>query len=428
MRTSELSERLTALRFPAEVVKLENGLSVIHHHIPATPVVVVDVWVKAGAIAEPDHWSGMAHFLEHMIFKGTERLVPGAFDRIIEGTGGMTNAATSHDYAHFFITTAARYLADTLPHLADLLLHPAIPDEEFDRERDVVLEEIRGCYDDPDWLGFQALNESIYQCHPYGRSILGTEALLKERSPDEMRSFHRFHYQPENMTVVIVGGVEKEYALDLVKSSFSDFNCPVDCPQLQGEAEPPLTGIRRQELYLPRLEQSRLLLAWTSPGVDHLKDAYGMDLLSALLAEGRVSRLVRELREDKQLVQYIGSGFSLQRDSSLFTISACLPAEYLDRVEAIIGDRISELQNYPVSEAELRRCQRVLCNDFAFSTEAPSQLAGLYGYYNTISSIDVATTYPTKIQELTVFDVQRLAQQYLSPYRYAVVRAMSDEG
>lgn len=421
-----MSERLNAF-FPAEAIKLENGLSIIYHHIPATPVVVVDVWVKAGAVVEPDSWSGMAHFLEHMIFKGTERLVPGAFDRIIEGTGGMTNAATSHDYAHFFITTAAQYLEDTLPHLADLLLHPAIPDEEFDRERDVVLEEIRGCYDDPDWVGFQTLNESIYQCHSYGRSILGTEELLCQRSPEEMRSFHRFHYQPENMTVAIVGGVEKDYAIDLVKRSFSNFNPPGDCPLSVAEAEPPLTGIRRQDLYLSRLEQSRLLMAWIAPGVDRLKDAYGMDLLSALLAEGRVSRLVRELREDKQLVQHISSGFSLQRESSLFTISACLPAEYLDRVEAIIGDRISELQNYPVSETELRRCQRGLCNDYAFSTEAPSQLAGLYGYYNTIATAEVATTYPKRIQELTVTDIQRLAQQYLSPYRYAVVRVQSAE-
>lgn len=392
----------------------------IHQHIAATPVVVVDVWVKAGAIAEPEDWCGMAHFLEHMIFKGTNRLAPGVFDQVIENTGGVTNAATSHDYAHFFITTAAQYLEETLPALAELLLNASIPEEEFVRERDVVLEEIRSCYDSPDWLAFQTLTESIYQRHPYGRPILGTEAHLMQRSPAQMRGFHQHHYQPENMTVVIVGGVAKEPALELVNKSFQHFGPQVDCPVEEAEAEPPLTEIRRQELYLPRLEQARLLMGWIGPGVDQLRDAYGLDLLSVLLAEGRSSRLVRDLREEQGLVQGISSGFSLQRDSSLFTISAWLKAEHLERVEALIRDRLSELATNSVSEAELARCQRRLCNDYAFSTEAPSQLAGLYGYYNTIATPEVAVTYPEQIQRFKVSDLQQLAQQYLSPHNYAV--------
>ncbi|WP_348257798.1 pitrilysin family protein [Trichocoleus sp. DQ-A2] len=410
----------TTSKFPAEVFKLDNGLTVIYQHIPATPVVVVDVWVRAGAIAETEEWSGMAHFLEHMIFKGTDRLPPGVFDQVIENTGGMTNAATSHDYAHFFIVTAAQYLENTLPALADILLNAAIPEEEFIRERDVVLEEIRQSYDDPDFIGFQALTESIYQRHPYGRPILGTEAHLMERSPDEMRRFHRSHYQPENMTVVIVGGVEKEPALELVNRSFQHFAPPLYCPLAEAEAEPPMIEIRRQEIHLPRLEQARLMMAWVGPGVEQLRNAYGLDLISVLLAEGRSSRLIRNLREQQQLVQNISSSFSLQRDSSLFTISACLGPENLDRVEAIIGDAISELQNAPVSEGELSRCKRLLSNDYAFSTEAPSQLAGLYGYYNTIAAAEVATTYPEKIQSFENTELQQLAQQYLSPYRYAV--------
>ncbi len=415
-----LSEPLTALKFPAQIYRLTNGLTVIHQHLPATPVVVVDVWVRAGAIVEPDEWSGMAHFLEHMIFKGTEQLPTGMFDSVIESRGGVSNAATSHDYAHYFITTAAQYLEDTLPALADLLLHPTIPDEEFVRERDVVLEEIRSCYDNPDWLGFQALVESIYQCHPYGRPILGTELKLKERSPQQMRSFHSTHYQPENMTVVIVGNVEQERALNLVNQSFQNFPSLDKCPKLIAEAEPPITEIRRQELYLPRIEQARLLMAWICPGVDQLREAYGLDLLSVLLADGRSSRLVRELREEERLVQHINSSFSLQRDSSLFTISVSLEAQYLEQVEALICDRLLQLQTTPVSPTELSRCQHLLCNDYIFSTEAATQIAGLYGYYNTIATAEVAVTYPHQIQKLKASDLMQLAQQFLSPHHYAV--------
>jgi predicted Zn-dependent peptidase len=406
--------------FPAAVFKLDNGLTCIHQYLPATPVVVADVWLGAGATREPEAWSGMAHFLEHMIFKGTEALPPRVFDQKIENQGGMTNAATSHDYAHFFLTTAAPYLEDTLPYLAELLLNAAIPEDEFIREREVVLEEIRSCYDDPDWIGFQALSESVYQHHPYGRSVLGTELELMQHSPEAMRCFHRAHYQPENMTVVIVGGIAQEPALELVSQSFQQFSEPSDFPLVEAIKQPLLAGIRRQELYLPRLEQARLMMAWTGPGIEQYRSAYGLDVLSVLLAEGRSSRLVRTLREDRQLVQAVSSNFSLQRESSLFTISTWLEPQYLERVEALICAHLEELQNTPISPGELSRCQRLLCNDYAFSTEAPNQLAGLYGYYNTLAEAHIAISYPEHIQSFDAEELQQLAQQYLSPYSYAV--------
>ncbi|MEC4896225.1 MAG: pitrilysin family protein [Oscillatoria sp. PMC 1051.18] len=414
-----LSERSNQIAFPAQIFKLGNGLTIIHQHLPATPVVVVDVWVRAGAIAEPEEWSGMAHFLEHMIFKGSKNTAPGIFDRIIENSGGMANAATSHDYAHFFLTTAARYLPETLACLADILLHASIPDEEFFRERDVVLEELHSSYDDPDWLGFQALCQCLYQRHPYGRSILGEEGILLQHSPNMMRCFHATHYQPENMTVVIVGGVEQETALNLVEQAFSEFTTRSECPPTIVEAEPPLTEIRRLELGLPRLEIARLSLGWNGPGVDNLDNAFGLDLLSAVLASGRSSRLVRQLREEQQLVLDISSDFSLQRDSSLLTINAWLLPEYVEVVEEILRDLLWELQEKSITEAELTRSQRLLCNDYAFSTETPGQLAGLYGYYNAIATPETSVAYPDKIRAVKVEDIQRFARQYLSPERYA---------
>lgn len=420
--------------FPAHLVTLDNGLTIIHQHVPTTPVAAVDVWVKAGAIAEPDAWAGMAHFLEHMIFKGTKQMAPGSFDLAIERRGGTTNAATSYDYAHYFINTAVQHLEETLPYLAELLLHAAIPDSEFGRERQVVLEEIHQSYDDPDWVTFQSLNEMVYQRHPYGRSILGTEETLMARSPAEMRQFHTAHYQPENMTVVVVGDMTQKTAVDLVSQTFHSFAKPLDCPHHIPEAEPPITAIRRQEIHLPRLEQARLMMAWVGPGVDsqsqdideQLQAAYGLDLLSVLLAEGRTSRLVWELREERKLVQAIGSSFALQRESGLFTISAWLDPENLERVEAIICDRLSQLSATPISEAELARCKRLLCNDYAFSTETPSQLAGLYGYYSILANPRIATTYVQRIQAIQATDLQRLANRYLSSYHYAatVVRPL----
>jgi predicted Zn-dependent peptidase len=406
--------------FPARHHKFKNGLSLIHQQV-AMPVVTVDVWVKAGAAVEPEAWSGMAHFLEHMIFKGTPRLAPGSFDQIIETRGGSTNAATSHDYAHFFISTAAADFAETLPHLADLLLHAVIPDAEFERERHVVLEEIRQSYDDPDSIGFQALLSTLYPTHPYGQPILGDAASLLERTPQEMRWFHQAHYQPDNMTVVVVGDVSWEQALEQVSRGFAEFPTRADCPRPSPSPELPLSQIRRRDLTLPRLEMARLFLGWKVPGVESLRAAYGLDLLSALIAGSRTSRLVRELREERGLVQEICGGFSLQRDSSLFALTAWLEPEQLDPVEAIIGDRLSELAAVPVSAAELQRCQRLLCNDYAFSTETAGQLAGLYGYYSAIAQPELAVAYPQVIADFEPAELQVLASEYLSPLRYAAV-------
>ncbi|MBX2865225.1 MAG: insulinase family protein [Leptolyngbyaceae cyanobacterium MAG.088] len=401
--------------FPASVVPLDNGLTLIHQEIATTPVVVVDVWVKAGARCEPSHWAGMAHFLEHMVFKGTEQVLPGMFDAAIENRGGLTNAATSHDYAHFYMTIAADDLADALPYLAELLLHAAIPADEFVRERHVVVEEIHQSWDDPDWLGFQTLSEMIYGDHPYGRSVLGSPDILQERSPEEMRQFHRTYYQPENMKVVITGGISLDRVLELLQTSFRAFAQRESCPGMGLVSPPRLLTNARQTLVLPRLEHGRLLMAWLGPGIDDLETACGLDILATVLAEGRMSRLVRELREERQWVDEIASSFAVQQDCSLFVLSAWLAPHHIKEVEQVICDRIASLAATPITNPELERAQRLLCNDYAFSMETPGQLAGLYGYYGTLATPDLSLVYPDYVRTYNVDQLLPLAEQYLSP-------------
>jgi predicted Zn-dependent peptidase len=420
MPQPKLSQSLYQAKFNAKTFQLNNGLTIIHQHLPATPVVVTDIWVKAGAIAEPVEWSGMAHFLEHMIFKGSPNVMVGEFDWLIENTGGVANAATSYDYAHFYLTTAAPHLEQTLPCLADILLRANIPEEEFIREREVVLEELYSSHDDPDFLGFQALCQNTYQCHPYRRSILGDKELLLEHTPNQMRCFHRTHYQPENMTVVIVGGIEQEKALELVHENFSEFSVRSECPPVVVEAEPPAIAIRRQELHLPRIEQARLLMAWICPGSEHLEEAIALDLIALILAGGRSSGLVRELREERQLVMDIDCHLSLQKDSSMFSINAWLTSESLEIVEQIISDRLNKLQNQLIPEVEILRAKRQLINDYIFSTETPNQLASIYGFYNIVATASQSAMYPQIISQLDAEELRAIARRYLSPERYAV--------
>ena len=242
-----------------------------------------------------------------------------------------------------------------------------------------------------------------------------------QHTPDLMRCFHRTHYQPENMTVAIVGGIDRESALSLVNQTFSQFSVRSECPPTNINAEPPLINSRHQELKLPRIEQARLLMGWIGPAADNLEQGVGLDILSVILAGGRCSRLVDELREEKQLVLDVCSSFSLQQDSSVFAISALLDTLNIDTVEKIICDRLYQLATEPLTELELARAKRLLINDYIFSTETPGQLASIYGYYNTINCLEQCLSYPVIVKNFTPQQLQHLASVYLSPERYASV-------
>jgi len=415
----------SSCRYDLDIISFGNGLTLVHQEIPSSFAVVADIWVNAGVTTEPQSWSGISHFLEHMIFKGTKNIFPGEFDYIVESRGGCTNAATSYDYTHFFLTTASQYLPDTLPYLAEIILQAEIPDEEFYIERDVVLEEIRSSYDDHDWIIMQSLANTIYGNHPYSRSVLGDEPLLLQHTPNQMRCYHKTYYQPENMTVVLVGNIDRDSSISLVENCFQDFSIRSECPKVYFDSEPPMIDIHRRELFLPRLEQPRLVMGWIGPGIENLEGAIALDMLSLILCGGRTSRLVRKLREEEHLLLDISCDFSLQKHSSLFTITAYLSSQNSPQIENIIRNQIHRLQKELVTENELKNCQRSLCHDYIFSTETPEQLAGLYGYYQVLKQANLALKYPQIVKQFTAEKLQSYASQYLSPEYYALCEIKS---
>ncbi len=417
-RNQSIPPLMTSPKF--QVIELPSGLTLIHQQISTSSVVVADVWVDGGVTNEPQSWSGMAHFLEHMIFKGTANVLPGEFDYVVENSGGCANAATSYDYVHYFLVTASQYLPQTLPYLGEILLQAHIPDEEFYLERDVVLEEIRSSDDDYDWLALQALSNLMYQNHPYGRSVLGDESLLLNNTPNQMRCFHKTHYQPERMSVVLVGDITEKEAISLTNNSFSNFTVRSECPPVSFDSEPPMVEIRRKQLFLPRLELSKFIMGWSGPGIDDFVGAIALDLISMILAGGRTSRLVRQLREEKQIVLDIGCDFSFQKHSSLFTISAYFEHQNLAEIEHLIRQEIYNLQTKPITDKEIEICKKALLHDYIFSTETPEQLASLYCYYQTLTNAHLSLQYPHTVRSFTPQDIQRYASIYLCPQYYSI--------
>lgn len=399
---------------------LPNGLTVLLHPMATTDVVTVDIWVRAGGRHESADMLGISHFLEHMVFKGTERLGPGVLDRVIEGRGGITNAATGHDFTHYYITVAAPDLAETLPYLAEVVMHAAIPDSEFERERQVVLEEIRRAEDNPDHRAFQLLMQTAYAEHPYGRPVLGTLESLMQLTPAQMRQYHRHWYRPDNMTVVVVGQFEPTPLLAQLAALFAVATPQSAVPALPERPPLALETVQRLDTVQPRLEHTRLIMGWPGASVVEWEDACALEMLATILGEGRSSRLVSRLRESLGWVLGISSSSAVHQEPGLFYVSAYLHENRLERVEAVITAEVARLTHEPVTAAELQRAQRLLTNEFIFATESPSQLARVYGFYHLSGGLDLADRYLALVQRMTVEHLQAVATRYLIPDRYVI--------
>ena len=414
----------TALNTPT-IQQLENGLTIIAEQLPVEAV-NLNIWFQVGSSVEPDAINGMAHFLEHMMFKGTPNLKPGDFDRIVEQRGGVMNAATSQDYTHYYITSAPKDFAELAPLQLELVSNPSLPEDEFMREKKVVLEEIRRSEDNATRRTYARAMETCFESLPYRRPILGPAEVISEVTPEQMREFHRQWYHPETMVVNVVGNLPVETLINTVTESwqiiapqcYSPLPTDVSFPQ----PEAPFSQIVRREYHDPQLQQARLVMLWRVPGLNDIQETYPLNVLAAILGQGKASRLFRQLREEDKLVSAIGAGNSTQKLQGNFSISARLPVENLEKVEMAIQEQIKRLQEEKVSATELNRIQTQVANRYVFANEKPSDRANLYGYYfSQLGDLNPVFNYAEIIRQLTPEDIQNAAQKYLSADAYGMV-------
>ncbi|MEH2087331.1 M16 family metallopeptidase [Nostoc sp.] len=405
--------------------KLPNGLTIIAEQMPVEAV-NLNLWIKVGSAVEPDAINGMAHFLEHMIFKGTERLASGEFERRIEERGAVTNAATSQDYTHYYITTAPKDFAELAPLQIDVVSNASIPDDAFERERLVVLEEIRRSEDNPQRRTYRRAMETAFDYLPYRRAVLGPESVIAGLKPQQMRDFHANWYQPQSITAVAVGNLPVEELIATVAEGFTKANktpySPLPTPDFPLNPESPFTEIVRREFIDESLQQARLVMVWRVPGMMQLDRTYGLDVLAGILGHGRTSRLVRDLREERGLVSSISVSNMSNELQGIFYISAKCAVENLSIVEDAIAQHIRQVQTELVTESEIARVRQRVANRYVFGNETPSDRSGLYGYYQSlVGDLEPAFNYPAIIQSQDATDLMQAAKDYLSPNSYGVV-------
>jgi zinc protease len=419
----------SAVTAPA-IRQLPNGLTIIAEQMP-TAAVNLDLWLPVGSLVETDAINGMAHFLEHMIFKGTPLIQSGEFERLIEERGALTNAATSQDYTHYYITTAPKDFADLAPLQVELVINSSIAEDAFERERPVILEEIRRAEDNPRRRMFQRSMELSFERLPYRRPVLGPTAVIEQLTAEQMRAFHSGWYQPHRMTAVAVGDLPVSQLMDIVETSFEQALArrqqslttatipdatPLRIP------ETPFQTIKRIACVDETLQQARLMMGWRVPGFNQLADTYALDVVASILGQGRTARLVHDLRDVHKLVHSISVSNITYSHQGVFYISAMLAADQLATVEAAIVQHLQRLHEDPITATELRRVQTQVANRYIFGSETPSDRAGLYGYYHAMTGdIRHALEYPAMIQAMDAAAVQAAVQQYLPTTAYGVL-------
>ncbi len=361
---------------------LANGVELAQLAQVEAPLVCLDFWCRAGSAFEGPAESGMAHFLEHMVFKGSAGgggsigLAPGEFDRRIEALGGSSNAATGFDDVHFHVLIPPEGAEEALDLLLDLVLRPRLEDASFATERQVVLEELAQSEDQPEEVALQRLLALACPDHPYGLPILGRREALVSHDPAAMAGFHHRLYGGGACVLSLTGALGDESLMERAAAGPLAALLPVSAvpapPELQVAP-----GVHR--LALPRLEAARLLMVWWLPPACDLEGVVGADLATTLLAEGRRSRLVERLREQLQIVESIDLDLHAMEGGSLALLEAVCDPEDLAAVRQAINEVWAELHQERMGDQEWLRARRLVANGYRFSLESAGAVASLIG-------------------------------------------------
>jgi zinc protease len=393
---------------------LANGVRVVVEEFHASQVVAVQLWIAVGARDEGPSELGLAHYLEHMLFKGTVTRPPGFVDREVEGLGGRINAGTSLDYTYYHALLPPPRTVGAIEMLTDMSVNSTLVEGPLDLEKRVVLEEMRLADDNPRRHLSRQLYELLFDGHPYGRPVIGTPEVIQGLSRETLVSFYRRHYVPESLVLVVVGPVVTAEVLAAAERTLGRLprselkRLPLPAPA----AAPP----KKLEVARPGT-QAYLGMGWLGPKLDHA-DTPVVDLLVWILGQSRSSRLPQTLRERLGLVSSVTASYSALEAAGAVTVTAQLEPANLARAEARIVTELQRVREHGVTDAELRRAVTAAEARYAFSTETAEGRAYAFGRAETLWRLEEELAYVDRLRSVTADRIRSAARRYLDPERY----------
>ncbi len=407
--------------FAAETFTLDNGMQVVVLPDHRAPVVTHMVWYRVGSTDEPMGKSGIAHFLEHLMFKGTDEIPPGEFSQRVARNGGQDNAFTSNDYTAYFQRVARDRLELVMEMEADRMTGLVLTDELVLPERDVILEERSTRTDnDPGRMLFEQMSAALFLNHPYGRSIIGWRHEMEGLTREDALAFYRRFYAPNNAILIVAGDITLEELRPLAEKYYGRIDARELPPRLR-LAEPPPLVARRVVLEDARARQPSLMRFYHAPSATTAtgNDTYALEVLAQVLGASS-GRLNRQLVEEQSLAAsasawYSGNGI----DSRYFGFSLNpRPETAMADMEAGLDRVLADIIANGFTDEEVTRAKTVIMADAIFLKDSQQQMANNYGsQLATGLTIEQIEAWPERIREITPADVQRVAATYLVPER-----------
>jgi zinc protease len=398
--------------------RLDNGLEVMVIPDHRTPVVTHMVWYKVGSADEQPGKSGIAHFLEHLMFKGTEKHPQGTFSDTVARLGGQENAFTSTDYTAYFQRVAKQHLEKVMEFEADRMTGLKLSDEVVLPERDVVLEERRMRTDSqPGARLSEAMQAASYVNHPYQHPIIGWEHEIKKLNREDALAFYRRFYAPNNALLVVAGDVTPEEVRALAEKTYGSVK-RADTPPRDRPQEPEPQAQRRVALADARVAQPSLSRSYLVPSYRTAapREAEALEVLSQILGGDQTGRLYRKLVVEKGLAAGAGGWYQgTSYDPTRFAVSATpRPGVSLEDLEVALDAVLAEIAEKGVDELELARAKTQLTADAIYSQDNQATLARIYGAaWATGQSADDVREWPARVKSVTADDVKQAAQRYL---------------
>ncbi len=345
-----------------------------------SPLIAIDFWFKAGCVFEESDKNGTAHFLEHMIFKGSNEIMPGEFDHKIESLGGISNASTGYDDVHYYVLIPKINFKESLALLTNIVLSPSINIHEFEKEKNVVIDEIKQQNDQPDEKLYNYFLRRVWENNNYGKTILGTEKDVQALKIEDLEKFHKRFYNNNNICIAIAGNLSKKTFEGYYENDFPCLN-QGKTSEIKNNNElmtNPNTG--REEINFKNIEFSRIFMAWGIPSQDNQRINIGFEILASILSVGRNSRLVKVLKEEKNLVQSISVDVNGGELGGLFVIEACCDKINLKNVEEEIDESIQDVISFKnLTLNELRKAINIVKSNYIFYLETSTQLTSFFG-------------------------------------------------
>ena len=395
---------------------LPNGLVVISEQMPHVRSVSVGMWVRTGSRREPAELNGISHFIEHMVFKGTERRTAEEIARAVDSVGGLLDAFTAKEMICFNTKVLDEHLAVALDVLSDLVLRPLFAEEDIEKEKSVVLEEIKMDQDNPDTLVHEIFTQNFWRGHGLGKPILGTRETVAGFSRAAVRDCYGRWYAPNNMVITAAGHLEHARLLELVEKEFGGLRRGED-----GVADAaPATHARITTRSKRDLEQVHICLGVPSFPLAHEK-RYAGAVLNTILGGGMSSRLFQNIRERQGLAYAVFSEINPYRDTGLHSIYAGTALAKAGHVVRLVVDELRKLKEEPVGEEELRRGKDHLKGSLLLSLESTmsrmSNLARQEIYFGRFFSTDEIIA---QIEAVTAEQLQQIARDLFRQERIAV--------